>query len=166
MRADRHRSKPIPKYPALTIGVLSDTHGRLDQQVMDIVRQTDLLLHAGDLDGPQVLQALVEEVDVVAVRGNMDLGGWSQGLAHEEFVQAGDFLIYMVHDLHNISLDPVSADIRLVISGHTHRPAATHQNGVLYLNPGSPSFPRGGHQASMALVGIDGGRFTYRHILF
>lgn len=150
----------------MTIGVLSDTHGRVDDQVIDIIRRTDLVLHAGDLDDPKILQALEKEADVVAVRGNMDSGEWSRRLASEEFVQAGDILIYMIHDLHRISIDPVGADTRIVISGHTHRPAATQENGVLYLNPGSASFPRGGRSASMALVNIDGDRFTYRHIFF
>ena len=124
----------------MTIGVLSDTHGRLNRQVIDIVRHTDLILHAGDFDGPEVLQALGKEADIVAVRGNMDSGKWSLVLASEEFVQAGNILIYMLHDLHKISIDPVGADVRIVISGHTHRPAAAQKNGVMYLHPGSPSF--------------------------
>ena len=150
----------------MTIGVLSDTHGRIAGQVIDMVRQTDLVLHAGDLDGPEILQALGEAADVVAVRGNMDSGDWSRALALEEFVQAGNILLYMIHDVHRISIDPFSADVRIVISGHTHRPAAAEKNGVLYLNPGSASFPRGGHSASMAFVDIDGDRFAHRHIFF
>jgi putative phosphoesterase len=126
----------------------------------------DLVLHAGDIDGRAILQALGKSDRVTAVRGNMDMGTWAQMLPMEAFVEAGDILIYMIHDLHRISIDPASADVRIVISGHTHRPAAEQKNGVLYLNPGSPSFPRGGHKASMAQIEIDKDRFAYRHIWF
>jgi uncharacterized protein len=161
-----HHADPVDRPPSLTIGVLSDTHGQLDPEVMDCLCRLDLVLHAGDIDRPEILQALGKPDKVKAVRGNMDLGPWSQKLPHEEFVAVGDILIYMIHDLHRISIDPVSADVRIVISGHTHRPAAAQQDGVLYLNPGSPSFPRGGHKASMAQIDIVADRFAYRHIHF
>jgi putative phosphoesterase len=164
MRINDHHTGPAPPPPTLTIGVLSDTHGHLDPKVIDRICGMDLVLHAGDIDEPEILQALGKSDKVKAVRGNMDLGTWSQTLPHEEFVAAGDILIYMIHDLHRISIDPASADVRIVISGHTHRPAAGQQNGVLYLNPGSPSFPRGGHKSSMAQIEIVGDRFAYRHI--
>jgi putative phosphoesterase len=148
----------------MIIGVLSDTHGRLDPKVIDCIRRTDLVLHAGDLDGPDILHNLGNSEKVTAVRGNMDFGSWSQALHQEEFVDASGILIYMIHDLHRISVDPEAADIRIVISGHTHRSSAIQKNGILYLNPGSASFPRGGAKASMALIEIKGGHFTYRHI--
>jgi len=166
MRLKDHHADPSGRPSPLTIGVLSDTHGRLAPNVMDCLCHMDLVLHAGDIDRPEILQSLGKPDKVKAVRGNMDLGQWSQGLPYEEFVEAGDILIYVIHDLHRISIDPASADVRIVISGHTHRPAAVQQNGVLYLNPGSPSFPRDGHKPSMAQIEIVGNRFAYRHIHF
>jgi putative phosphoesterase len=166
MRINDHHTGPSPPPPPLTIGVLSDTHGQLAPEVVDRIGGMDLVLHAGDIDGPEILQALGKPDKVKAVRGNMDLGKWSQTLPHEEFVAAGDILIYMIHDLHRVSIDPASADVRIVVSGHTHRPAAVQRNGVLYLNPGSPSFPRGGHKPSIAQIEIAADRFTYRHIHF
>ena len=150
----------------MTIGVLSDTHGRLDHDVIDSIREVDLVLHAGDLDSPEILQALGNAEKIRVVRGNMDFGAWSQTLPYEEFIEAGGIFIYMIHDLHRISIDPAAADVHIVISGHTHRPKAVQTNGILYLNPGSASFPRGGDKASMALIEIKGGRFAYRHIFF
>jgi putative phosphoesterase len=164
MRTENHTTKPAAKRDSMSIGVLSDTHGHVGRPVIDIVRQTDLILHAGDLDSHEILQVLGETGSVIAVRGNMDFGAWSQELPREEFVEVGGILIYMIHDLHRISLNPQGADIRIVISGHTHRQAAVQKNGVLYLNPGSPSFPRGGHNASMALIEVNGDHFAYRHI--
>ena len=166
MRIDARQADQFNRSSPLTVGVLSDTHGRLDSEVMACIGRMDLVLHAGDIDRPEILQALGEPDRVKAVRGNMDSGPWSQSLLREEFVEAGDILIYMIHDLHRISFAPPSADVRIVISGHTHRPAAVQQSGVLYLNPGSPSFPRGGHKPSMAQIEIVGDRFAYRYIHF
>jgi len=166
MRVKNPSSDPVYHRSSLAIGVLSDTHGRLDDGVIDRIRCIDMVLHAGDIDGPEILHALGESDRVSAVRGNMDFGEWSQTLPHEEYIEAGDILIYMIHDLQKISIDPGPAEVRIVISGHTHRPTAMQKNGVLYLNPGSASYPRGGHKASMALIEIDGERFTYRHIYF
>lgn len=166
MHAKNHSCDPVHRRSPLTIGVLSDTHGRLDGGVIDRIRCMDMVLHAGDIDGPEILHALGGSDKVSAVRGNMDFGEWSHPLPNEEFIEAGAILIYMIHDLQKISIDPGSANVRIVISGHTHRPAGAQKNGVLYLNPGSPSFPRGGHKASMAIIEIKGERFTHRHIYF
>lgn len=153
------------KGPAtLTIGVLSDTHGYLDDAVATTMRGADLILHAGDIDRPDVLENLASLGPVVAVRGNMDWGPWSRHLPDEEIVEAGAVRIYMIHDLTRISLVPETADIRIVISGHTHRPEMVMNNGVLYLNPGSAASPRGGHQTTVALVTIKGVEIACRHV--
>ncbi len=70
----------------------------------------------------------------------------------------------MLHDLSSLDLDPAAADIRLVVSGHTHRPAAEIQNGVLLLNPGSAVLPRGTQPASVALVTLDAQGITHRWV--
>lgn len=161
---NRHTARswrgPAPR----TIGVLSDTHGHIEQSALEILRATDLILHAGDLDRPEVLNKLKSIAPVVAVRGNMDTGPWSQDLPLEEFVEAGDVLIYLIHDLSRITLVPETAGIRVVVSGHTHRPQGTDKNGVLYLNPGSASFPRGGHKGGLALLEITGRKIVWRYI--
>jgi putative phosphoesterase len=79
-------------------------------------------------------------------------------------VEVGGLLVYMIHDVNQISLDPVAADIQIVISGHTHRPVHMEKAGVLYLNPGSASYPRGDSTASIALIEIKDGKIVSRHI--
>lgn len=160
--SDRDRKGP----GTLRIGVLSDTHGHLDDALTATMDGADLILHAGDIDRPDVLERLASLGPVIAVRGNMDWGPWSHHLPDEEIVEAGAVLIYMIHDLTRISLVPETADIRIVISGHTHRPEMIMKNGVLYLNPGSASSPRGGHQATMAWVEISGVEIACRHVAF
>ena len=148
----------------MKIGVISDTHGHIDNHIIDALIDTDLILHAGDIDGPEILQTLREVGTVVPVRGNMDHGAWAQDMPREEYVDLGGILVYMVHDLSHISLNPAAADVRIVVSGHTHRPEIMKNNGVLYLNPGSAAFPRGGFKASIALIEIKQAQIACRHI--
>jgi putative phosphoesterase len=164
MRTEPQVGKPGQTKRTMKIGVLSDTHGHIEKQVIDILTGTDLILHAGDVDSPDLLKTLKKAGQVIAVRGNMDFGAWTQDIPTEDFVDVGGIRIYLVHDLNQISLDPAAANIRIVISGHTHRPAIHKKQGVLYLNPGSASFPRGGVKASMALIEIDDGQMKCRHI--
>jgi putative phosphoesterase len=164
MRANTHTDRTSENPGALVIGVLSDTHGHLDDAARQILSQTDLILHAGDIDRPVILDTLKSMKPVVPVRGNMDGGPWARQLAEEEFVEVGPILIYLIHDRTKMSLVPEKADIRVVVSGHTHRPEMENKKGVLYLNPGSASFPRGGHPASLALLEISGNSIACRHI--
>lgn len=164
MRNSKQTDTPPEQRTIMKIGVLSDTHGHLDNHITDALIDTDLILHAGDIDGPEVLQTLGKIATVVPVRGNMDYGAWAHDMPREEFVDLGSVLIYIIHDLNHISLDPAAADIRIVISGHTHRPEIMKNNGVLYLNPGSASFPRGGFNASIALIEIKGAHVACRHV--
>jgi hypothetical protein len=164
MRDSYPIAEPSGHCDVVTIGVISDTHGQLDKHAIDILSDMDIILHAGDIDGPEVLAELEKIGTVVPVRGNMDYGVWSHHIPREEFVEIGGLLVYMIHDVSQISLDPAAADIRIVISGHTHRPVRMEKAGVLYLNPGSASFPRGGTAASVALVDIRAGKIICRHI--
>lgn len=163
--SDRNQTEtPTKHYRTIRIGVLSDTHGQIDKPIIDALTDTDLILHAGDIDGPEVLASLSNAGIVVPVCGNMDYGAWAHDLPREEFVDLGGILVYMIHDLNHISLNPAAADIRIVVSGHTHRPELKKKNGVFYLNPGSASFPRGGFKASIALIEIKGAHIACRHI--
>jgi len=150
----------------MRIGVLSDTHGHLDSRVLETLKSADMILHAGDIDCPEVLDALAQISTVIPIRGNMDYGNWSRDLPHEEFVDAANNLIYMIHDINRIDLDPAAANIGIVICGHTHRPSVAQKGEVLYVNPGSASFPRGGFKASIAMIDINGHQIGCRHITF
>lgn len=164
MHTDVANAKSSQGSDALTIGVLSDTHGHFGAAARAILRGVDLILHAGDIDEPAVLAALKAMAPVVAVRGNMDRGAWAAQLPEEEIVEAGAIRLYLIHDLTRISLVPESAGIHVVISGHTHRPRIREQGDVLYLNPGSASLPRDGHRATVALVEIRGEAIACRHV--
>jgi putative phosphoesterase len=135
------------------IGVISDTHGHLRDEVPAALKGVDLIVHAGDIGKPEVLEALGKIAPVHAVRGNMD-GHWSFGLPESEVVEIGDFLLYVLHDIFRLDIDPAEAGFAAVINGHTHTPAVEKRKGVLYLNPGSAASFRS--PATVALLRISG----------
>ena len=121
----------------MTIGVISDTHGLLRDEAVESLKDSELILHAGDVGDPLILDRLGAIAPTIAVRGNVDTAPWAQSLPLTEVVEAGSLQLYMLHELSHLDLDPKAAGFAAVIYGHTHRPAAEVRNGVLYLNPGS-----------------------------
>jgi putative phosphoesterase len=137
-----------------TIGVVSDTHGKLARRLGDILAGVDLIIHAGDVDRPEILESLQSMAPVVAVRGNMDQGNWARTLSKTELVDIEKNLFYVVHNLDDMDIDPESLGVAAVISGHTHRAKIQRKGTVLFLNPGSATLPRGKSSPSMALIYI------------
>jgi putative phosphoesterase len=119
------------------IGVISDTHGLLRPQAIAALQGSALIIHAGDVGSPDILDALRQIAPVVAVRGNVDKGPWAERLPQTEVVQVDDSSMYVLHILDELDLDPPTAGFRAVISGHTHQPKIDTKDGVLYFNPGS-----------------------------
>ena len=119
------------------LGLISDTHGLLRESAIDVLRGSDLILHAGDVGGPEILDGLRDIAPVVAVRGNVDTGEWAQTLPLTEVIQAGSVVVYMLHILNNLDINPVVAGMHIVVSGHSHKPGQSERGGVIYINPGS-----------------------------
>lgn len=141
---------------AKKIGVLSDTHGLLRDEVKSRLQGCAMILHAGDVGSPFVLAELRDLAEVVAVRGNVDTGVWAYQLRREEYVDVEGRRICVVHDLSTLSLDPAAAGIDIVIYGHSHKPVAEWKGGILYLNPGSAGPQRFHLPISLALLTIEG----------
>jgi len=156
---------PDPKTrEKIDIGIISDTHGSLSPKILSALGRADVIVHAGDFDTPEVLAALEKLCPVVAVRGNMDSGNWAAHLPAADMVELGGIHLYLLHNLNTLDLDPIAADVKVVVSGHTHQAAAAQSNGVLFLNPGSPTSPRYGTDASVAMLQVDRGRIRYHFI--
>lgn len=119
------------------LGLISDTHGLLREEALHALRGSDLILHAGDVGAPEILERLKTVAPVVAVRGNVDTGEWAQALPLTEVIAAGSTMIYMLHILQDLDLNPGVAGFHMVVSGHSHKPGRTEKEGVLYINPGS-----------------------------
>jgi uncharacterized protein len=121
----------------LEIGVISDTHGLLRSEVIEALQGCWMIIHAGDEGKSEILYALRRMSPFVAVRGNVDRETWAQALPESDIVQAEEAAIYVINDLHQMDLDPSTAGLRAVISGHSHQPRIEEKGNVLYLNPGS-----------------------------
>jgi len=119
------------------IGLISDTHGLLRPEALAFLRGCDAIVHGGDIGHAGILDALAALAPVTAVRGNNDSGVWAQHIRETEFLQVGALLLYAIHDLAQLDIDPLPAGVRVVISGHSHKPRIEESNGVLYVNPGS-----------------------------
>ncbi len=147
-----------------TIGVVSDTHGLVRPGLLEALSGVELIIHAGDVGGPEVLEALRAQAPVVAVRGNMDGGPWATGLRETEVVDLDGSLIYVLHDVYAIDLDPGAAGFRAVISGHSHRPSMQRRDGVLFLNPGSAGPRRFRLPITVAILRVEGESLESRFI--
>ena len=121
-----------------SIGLISDTHGLLRPEVVDVLRGSDHIIHAGDIGGSEILDSLGRLAPVTAVRGNNDSGPWAEALPDTALVVLASIRILVVHDLQTLDgLMPGPADFRCVVNGHSHRPGYSEKEGVLYINPGS-----------------------------
>ena len=119
------------------VGLISDTHGLLRPEALTVLRGSDLIIHAGDVGNPGIIEQLRTLAPVVAVRGNIDKGAWASQLPMTEVVETRSAFIYVLHDVQQLDLDPAAADFKIVVSGHSHKPNQSERSGVMYLNPGS-----------------------------
>jgi uncharacterized protein len=119
------------------LGLISDTHGLLREEAVHALRGSDLILHAGDVGAPEILESLKSVAPVIAVRGNVDTDQWGQTLPLTEVIQIGSVMIYMIHILQDLDINPGAAGFHIVVNGHSHKPGQTEKDGVLYINPGS-----------------------------
>lgn len=120
-----------------SIGVISDTHGLLRPEALRALAGVELIVHAGDVGRPEVLDGLRGLAPLVAVRGNNDRGRWAAPLPETEVVEAHGRTLYVLHDLAALGLDPRAAGFDAVIAGHSHQPRVERRDGVLFVNPGS-----------------------------
>jgi putative phosphoesterase len=141
-----------------TLGVIADTHGLVRPEALAALAGVERIVHAGDIGGPDVLAALQRVAPVTAVRGNNDRGAWAAAVAETEVVEIGGLSLYVLHDLHELDLDPRAAGFAAVIAGHSHQPRVEARDGVLYLNPGSAGPRRFTLPISLARLTITHGR--------
>jgi len=121
----------------MKIGVISDTHGLLRPEAVEMLRGSEHIIHAGDIGAPEIIPELQKIAPVTAIRGNVDTQAWARSFAETEVVELGGVDIYILHDANAIDLNPKAAGFVAVISGHSHKPKQEMKDGVLYFNPGS-----------------------------
>ena len=139
------------------VGLISDTHGVLRPEAVEALRGCDVLIHAGDVGDPEVIEQLRALAPTFAVRGNVDRGAWAMELPVTEVVEVHGRSIYVLHDLSELDLDPLAAGFAAVVSGHSHQPSIQSRNGVYYINPGSAGPRRFKLPVTLALIRMTDG---------
>jgi putative phosphoesterase len=107
------------------------------REALAALRGSDLIIHAGDVGGVDIIDQLSAIAPTFAVRGNVDTQSWARALPDTRVVEAGQLRFYVLHVRAELSVDPVSSEFAAVIFGHSHKPSIETRSGVLYLNPGS-----------------------------
>jgi putative phosphoesterase len=147
---------------ATRIGLISDTHGLVRPEAIQFLSGCQLIIHCGDICGPEVLTELNRIAPVRAVRGNNDKGAWAEKLPEYELLPIGRICAYVIHDLAQMDIDPGSAGVAVVLSGHSHKPCIERRDGVLYVNPGSAGPRRFKLPISAGELIVDGDSVTPR----
>lgn len=134
------------------IGVLSDTHGKLREEVAEILRGCDVILHAGDINTPHVLEKLREIAPLYIVRGNADKE-WAEGLPESLSEKICGLRVFMVHNKKYMPKEMGNYD--LAVFGHSHKYEERREDGCLYLNPGSCGPRRFSQPVTMAMLEVE-----------
>lgn len=143
-----------PDTPVFRIGVIADTHGFLPEAAVAALRGVDAIVHAGDIGDGYVLEELEAIAPVTGVRGNNRYASENR-LPVVASARLGGVRIALSHRAQDLIPQALeAADMRIAVTGHTHRPEIEEREGVLWVNPGSPTQPRGGAAPSVAVVEI------------
>ena len=145
----------------MKIGVLSDTHGLLRQEVLDHLSGVDAILHGGDINNEGILLTLRSIAPVWVVRGNNDKE-WAEDIPlFLDFSLAG-LNVYMAHKKRDLPAD--LSDHDLVVFGHTHKYETYRDGKTLFLNPGSCGPRRFNQAITLAMLTVENGRITVTRI--
>ena len=121
----------------LRVGLVADTHGLLRPAARAFLVGCDYIVHGGDVGAAEILDELAAIAPLIAVRGNNDTQPWAAHLPATELIRVGSIFVYVIHDLAELDIDPEAVGVRVVVSGHSHRPKIEERGAVLYVNPGS-----------------------------
>lgn len=149
MMVVRHKRIEIAKG---IIGVISDTHGLVRPEALAALKGVELIVHGGDIGKPEVLESLGSIAPVHAIRGNNDRDPWAQKLPDILDLRVNRARFYVIHNVNELAIDPNNAGIRVVVSGHSHKPSVAQRDNVMFLNPGSAGPRRFKLPVTLALV--------------
>lgn len=145
----------------MKIGVLSDTHGLLRQEVLDALAGSDAILHGGDINNRGILITLQHIAPVYVVRGNNDRE-WAEDIPLSLDFALGGLRVFMAHRKGDLPADLTPYD--LVVYGHSHRYEMARREHTLLLNPGSCGPRRFNQAITLALLAVEGGRIDVTRI--
>ncbi|WP_085317699.1 metallophosphoesterase family protein [Derxia lacustris] len=137
-----------------TLGLISDTHNLIRPEALAALAGCAAIVHAGDICGPEVLAALARIAPVTAVRGNNDRGAWAAAIPEQATLDIAGIRVFAVHDALDERRHPQAAQARVIVTGHSHRPALADDGRVLRINPGSAGPRRFTLPIALALLHI------------
>ena len=128
--------------PRTLVGLIADTHGLLRPEAVAALQGCAHIVHAGDIgtrtgDPAGVLDGLARMAPVTVVRGNNDRASWAAPIPWTADIEFGGVRIHVLHILGELAIDPATAGVNVVVSGHSHQPRVETRAGVLFVNPGS-----------------------------
>jgi putative phosphoesterase len=141
---------------AARIGLISDTHNLVRPEALQYLAGCDAIIHAGDICNQAVLDALAQIAPLTAVRGNNDIAGPVASLPTHVKLTVQQVTILVVHDIADVGDDPRGEGIGVVVTGHSHKPAISERDGVLFINPGSAGPRRFKLPISAGMLVIEG----------
>ena len=140
----------------IRVGIISDTHGLLRPRAIEALRGSEVIIHAGDVGKPGIIQELRRIAPVFAVRGNVDNQAWAMALPITERVEVGAQSFWVIHEIAQLDIEPSAAGIAAVVFGHSHKPLIETRGGILYINPGSAGPRRFALPVSVARAIVSG----------
>lgn len=147
----------------MRIGVISDTHGLLRPEVLEILASCNCILHGGDINRPDILDTLRAIAPLYVVRGNNDKE-WAEDLPSSLKMVLDGVPVYMVHNKKDVPKE--LGDVKIVIYGHSHKYAEQMMDGRLWLNPGSCGKRRFDQEISVAILTIEEQKLTVEKRVF
>ena len=144
------------------IGIISDTHGLLRPEVLEILKDCKYILHAGDVNKDEILDVLRSMGNLYVVRGNNDKD-WAENLRTSLSFTIGGVKFFMVHNKKDVAWE--LGDTQVVIFGHTHKYFEKMIDGRLWLNPGSCGRSRFGGEVTMAVMTVEDGKYQVEKII-
>ena len=138
----------------MKVGVISDTHGLLRAEALAALQGCARIIHAGDIGNPEIIDQLASIAPLHVVRGNNDLDApWAENLADCLCFDLNGWQTLLVHDSADLP-GVLDACIKLVITGHSHKPRIDWRGERLHLNPGSAGRRRFKLPVTLALLEV------------
>lgn len=141
------------------VGLISDTHGLLRPEALEALRDSDAILHTGDVGTPEILERLSEIAPLTAIRGNIDVKPWAHSLPMSVTTELSAVSFYLIHDKGDIARYPIPPSARVVVFGHSHKAMVEwRDDGRLWINPGSAGPRRFRLPVSVGRIRLDADR--------
>ena len=119
------------------IGLISDTHGLVRPEALAALKGFELIVHAGDIGKPEVLDCLQAIAPLAAIKGNNDTAPWARYIPETLDLRLNRTGVRVIHNVHDLEDKLPAAGVQVVISGHSHKPSVVRRDNVLFVNPGS-----------------------------